>query len=372
MTVQQATAATWEDLEEFPPGPALACVLADAKFAELPDVELIAVMAAARRQTSWTQALELAAIAELSRRRHDEESGLASRGMWTSQIHEVVTQEVSVALTLTGTAAATLVCLAEQAAEDLPATRVALTTGRIDLQRAQVIADALRGLERTLATAVETAIIDEAPSLTLRHRIKRAIKAADPQAFVERRQAARNDRRLEIWDNTTGTSDLAVRNLTAEDAHAVYNRINAAAQALKADGDDRPIDQIRADLAHALLRGRVLPEAIRDLLTGGMDDRPAPSEEGHEPARAGDGDADPIAAMDRQITQALAGIADERLTRPLAQARKNGRLDGLALLTAQAAQAMADGLNDLKERWCHTTGDDPERHGHNGYRPPGR
>src|SRR3954447_23524881 len=92
-----------EDRAECPPGPALACALAGQRLSELSDAELTDVMAAARRQTSWTQALELAAVAELSRRRHDEESGLASRGMWTSQINEVVTEEVSLALTLTGT-----------------------------------------------------------------------------------------------------------------------------------------------------------------------------------------------------------------------------------------------------------------------------
>jgi hypothetical protein len=106
------------------------------------------------------------------------------------------------------------------------------------------------------------------------------------------------------------------------------NRINAAALALKADGDERPIDRIRADLAHALLRGLALPDAVRDLLMSGVDDRTVPGEESREPARTGGGAADLTAAMDRRITEALAEVADEQLTRLLAQARMTGRLDG--------------------------------------------
>jgi hypothetical protein len=47
-----------------------------------------------------------------------------------------------------------------------------------------------------------------------------------------------------------------------------------------------------------------------------------------------------------------------------------GRLDGLTLLTTQAAQAMADGLQKTKSTWCQTSGPNPDRHGHGGYRIP--
>ncbi|WP_246491880.1 HNH endonuclease signature motif containing protein [Actinomadura alba] len=332
-----------------------------------------------------------------------------------------------------------------------------MAAGRIDLPRAQVIADALRGVKRAVATKVEAALSGEAPELTtgkLRHRVKALIKAIDPKAFQERRRAARAERRLELFDNSTGTSDLALRNITTEDAHA-----------LKTDGDPRPIDHIRADITENLLRGTTLPDAIREVITGGTHNAGTPDEkdheaahvggetpahepehtgggstdregahaggdttehqpahhgEGHEPARTtgttnrepahhgedrvlghtgdrttdreaareGGVRADLVAAMDRQIARALAGLADEHLTTMLAQARLDGRLDGLALLTAQAAQAMAQGLKELRHTWCQSTGDntrepasrdtadsdatghDTEVHGHNGYRPP--
>ena len=56
----------------------------------------------------------------------------------------------------------------------------------------------------------------------LRRRIKRALIEADTEAFAERKKAARAERDLELWDTATGTSDLALRGLTAEDAHAIH------------------------------------------------------------------------------------------------------------------------------------------------------
>ncbi|MBC6465587.1 HNH endonuclease signature motif containing protein, partial [Actinomadura alba] len=378
----------WEGRAEFPPGPQLACALAGQRLSELSDVELTELMAAAHRQTSWAQALELSAVAELSRRRHHDDHGPAAAGHWTSEVHEIVTEEVSLAITVTGTAASALVVLAEQLAEQLPRTHAALEKGRIDLPRAKVIADALRGVDDALARSVEAAVIDEAAAMTtakLRHRVKRAIKAADPDAAEQRTKAAVKDRRLELFDNSSGTGDLALRDLPAEDAHAIYNRINAAAQALKADGDERPIDILRADLTHALLRGLPLPEAVRHLLidpAGDLDpdrSRPAdPRDDGtahhagtHSQREAAEqAPADSAAAIERWIDDALSQSIDWYLKWLLDRARTDGRLDGLDLLIAQAVQAMHDGLSEIREAWCRTTGPGPGEHGHKGYRPP--
>lgn len=85
------------------PGPGLAAALAAVDLAGLDDGELVDVVAAWRRQASWVQAGELAAIAELGRRR---EAG-------SSRAAEFASAEVGLAL-----------------------TRVALVEGRIDLVKA--------------------------------------------------------------------------------------------------------------------------------------------------------------------------------------------------------------------------------------------
>ncbi|MBC6459051.1 HNH endonuclease signature motif containing protein [Actinomadura sp. HBU206391] len=425
MVIDILSGSEWEGRAEFPPGPQLACALAGQRLNDLSDVELTELMAAAHRQTSWAQALELSAVAELSRRRHHDDHGPAAAGHCTSEIHEIVTEEVSLALTVTGTFASGLVVLAEQLAQQLRRTRAALEKGRIDLPRSKVIADALRGLDDALADSVEAAVIDEATAMTtakLRHRVRRAIKDGNPDAAEKRTRAAVKDRRLELFDNSSGTGDLALRDLPAEDAHAVYNRINAAAQALKADGDERPIDILRADLTQALLRGLPLPEAVRHMLielAGNLDpgrSRPTgPHDDGtrddgfadrtgtrsqRETGRRTPDDGGSMDAIERRIDEALSHSIDQRLKRLLRQARTAGRLDGLDLLIAQAVQVMHDGLAELKHTWCRTTGPRPgagpgpgarptpgagqgagagadpgaeprpEEHGHRGYRPP--
>ncbi|MEU5995963.1 DUF222 domain-containing protein, partial [Spirillospora sp. NPDC047418] len=213
----------WEDREWFPPGPQLAICLSGGKnrLVDLGDDELLQVAAAARRQTSWAQARELAAIAELARRRSvEEESGDPDYRILSAR--ESVTEEVAAALTVTGNSAATLVHLAEQLTGPLARTGDALEAGRLDLAKARVICDVTEHLPQDAARRLESAALDKAPEQTtgqLRRRINRIARRLAPDAVEERRRDAVRQRRLELWDTPSGTSDLALCDLAAEDAH---------------------------------------------------------------------------------------------------------------------------------------------------------
>ncbi|MES9541635.1 DUF222 domain-containing protein [Actinomadura sp. NPDC000600] len=239
------------------------------RLADLADDELLEVAKAARRHASWAQARELAAIAELHRRRTDAESDDQLDHRFLSA-HESVIEEVAVALTVTGNAAATLVHLADRLTGPLAATGAALEAGRIDLAKARVICDTTDGLPGQVADLVEAAALEKASDQTtgqLRRRIKRIAQRLAPESIEERKREAVRRRRMELWENPSGTADLALCDLAVEDAHAVYNKITAAALGLKAEGDPRPLSAIRADLALQLLHGTDLPEAIRAVLT---------------------------------------------------------------------------------------------------------
>ncbi|TDB97607.1 HNH endonuclease [Actinomadura sp. 7K534] len=276
----------------FPPGPQLAICLSGGKenLADLNDDELLQVAAAARRQTSWAQARELAAIAELTRRRDAaEEAGDPDYRVLSA--HESVTEEVAAALTVTGNAAATLVHLAERLTGPLTATGDALEAGRIDMAKARVICDTTENLSDEVTQRVEAAALEKASSQTtgqLRRRIRRIVQRLAPEAMEERRREAIRQRRLELWDTPSGTADLALCDLAAEDAHGIYNKITAAAHGLKVDGDTRPLHQIRADLATSLLNGAPLPEAIAAVLARAADPDPDPgrSASAHHPDSA--------------------------------------------------------------------------------------
>ncbi|MFF5263908.1 DUF222 domain-containing protein [Actinomadura viridis] len=275
----------WEGRAWFPPGPALGVCLAGGRerLGDLSDAELLEVAAAAHRQAAWAQSRELAAIAELSRRRaRADQDGEGDPRVLTAR--ESVTEEVASTLTVTGNAAATLVHLAERLAVDLPGTREALEAGRIDMPKARVICDLSEGLPEEVTRHVEDAVIGGAAGQTtgqLRRRIRRIVQRLAPEAIERRRSEAVARRRLEVWDTASGTADLALLDLAPEEAHGIYNKITAVAAGLKSDGDVRPLNLIRADLAKTLLHGAELPEAVRALLTSAhglsdQDEQPPP------------------------------------------------------------------------------------------------
>ncbi|MFG2090795.1 DUF222 domain-containing protein [Spirillospora sp. NPDC048824] len=254
---------------------------------DLTDDELLQVAAAARRQTSWAQARELAAIAELTRRHTaDEDAGDPDYRILSAR--ESVTEEVAAALTVTSNTAATLVHLAEQLTGPLAETGDALGAGQLDMAKARVICDVTDRLPEEAAGRVQRAALEKASGQTtgqLRRRIRRIAQRLAPEAIEERKREATRLRRLEVWDTSSGTTDLALCDLATEDAHAIYNKITAAAHGIKTDGDTRPLNAIRADLAAQLLHGVELPDAIRTVLTQTRDDTdPAPPEEDESPA----------------------------------------------------------------------------------------
>jgi hypothetical protein len=383
-TEEAGPGPTCEEWAGFAPGHELALRLADADPAGLSDAELVAMLGAARRQTSWTQSVELEAVAELSRRRHAAENRPIG-----SEIIKRLADEVSLALTVSAGTALGLVYLADSLTQRLPETRKALSAGRIDAARAAVICDGLFGTSDELAAQVERTVNGRAPAATavqLRHLVRKALKDADPAAAEQRTTTARKGRRVELWHNASGTSDLTGRDMDADEAGAIYNRLTAVAHAMKADGDERCVDELRADLYAALLRGTPLPEAALNLRTTlvpkGHEDGPDTGKP--EDRRPGEGSArrspersespDITAAVERQIARGLARMADRHLTGLLAQARRAGRTGSRVALITQAVQAMTDGLEDVRNQWCLTIGQSqgsrPERHGHHRYRPP--
>ncbi|HEX6471892.1 MAG TPA: DUF222 domain-containing protein, partial [Streptosporangiaceae bacterium] len=231
---------------ETPPGPGLALLLDEQECDRLDDFDVVEMACAARRLASWVASLELRAIAELAARRKVQGKKL---GAWDSEVGEWVTDEIAAALTLSCGTAAHLVVMAEQLAESLPLTFAALQTGRVDAAKARVIADGLRSAQPDVAADVERRVVPAAPDQTcaqLRYAVRKAIAEVDPEGCAERRRLAEEARCLELWESDEGTADLTGRHLPGAAASAAWNRVNAIAAALKADGDERTIDQLRA------------------------------------------------------------------------------------------------------------------------------
>ncbi|MEU8803863.1 DUF222 domain-containing protein, partial [Spirillospora sp. NPDC048819] len=293
----------------------------------------------ARRQTSWAQARELAAIAELTQRRTTQATTQADTeadddpGYRTLTAHEAVTEEVAAALTVTGNTAATLIHLAEQLTGPLAHTGAALETGRIDLPKARVICDTTQTLPEHLTQRVEALALHKAPTQTtgqLRRRIKRITQRLAPEAIQERKREALRQRRLELWDTAAGTTDLALCDLAPEHAHGIFNKITAAAHGLRTDGDTRSLHLIRADLAVHLLNGTPLPAATHTLRTQiTQPDTSTPAHNSTADGSTADGSmADDSTASGPadgdEVTHWPVAVLDQRATHPHGRASATG------------------------------------------------
>ena len=275
------------------PGPMLAEV-ADAAhvhgLAHAGDDELTGIIKAWRRITSWAAARELAAVAELARRRPGDVddvldpdvaaqlraagpaagAGRTSSGLPGSAespagpglpelVSPFVPDELAPALTMTVRAAEMHLSLAADLVTKLPVTAAALEAGRIDMARARIIADATRVLSREQAAAVEQRIFPRAGQQTsgqLRAALARAILAADPGAARTRREQAQREARVLRWREDAGTAALSGRDLPSADVLAADQRISARARELKSAGLAGTMDELRARAYLDFLLGR--------------------------------------------------------------------------------------------------------------------
>jgi hypothetical protein len=241
----------------IPPGLALAGLAGrawEAGLDRLTEAELVGIMLAWRRLASWAAAGELAAVAELSSRRYAQVAAGADE-----QLARYLPQELAVPLTLTARRADDLLHLATELAR-LPATRAALKTGLIDRDKARVIGEEVSCLSDPHAEAVEEDVIGRAPGQTtsqLRAAVRRAVLAVDPDGLRRRQEAAREDARVEVWDEPSRpTAALAGRDLPPAEVLAADRHLSSLARELKNAGAEGTMDQLRAKVYTTLLRGQ--------------------------------------------------------------------------------------------------------------------
>jgi hypothetical protein len=272
-------------LDHMLPGPDLAWHIGQARqigLSALSDDELIGVLGAARRLSSWQAELELAVVAELDTRR----AGADGRE------GEHVAEEIAAALTLTGRSAGSLLELSRRLGR-LPQTQALLAAGVIDRARAAVIADQLAILPDDAAAAVESRIAPRAGTMTtgqLAAACQRAVLAHDPQAAARRKEKAEKGARVECWAEPSGTGAIAGRDLNLAGVIAADKHLDAAARWLQRHGAPGTMDQLRAQVFLARLTGQPLdsllpapdPEGAAD-----PDSPPGPPGRGPNPVESG-------------------------------------------------------------------------------------
>ncbi|RJQ80284.1 HNH endonuclease [Pseudonocardiaceae bacterium YIM PH 21723] len=151
----------------------------------------------------------------------------------------------------------------------LPRVLGLLRSGRVDVRKARTVVDAVVHLSDEQARDVEDRIIDRLPDLTLQslqRALARAKIKADPEGAERRRQEGRKTRRVAVTHDDDGMGQFW---LSAEGHRlvAVYAHLDQRARALKAaGGEERTMDQLRADIAVDLLLGKETGCAVQTMV----------------------------------------------------------------------------------------------------------
>ncbi|WP_306232789.1 HNH endonuclease signature motif containing protein [Agrococcus beijingensis] len=152
---------------------------------------------------------------------------------------------------------------------ELPAAHESAKAGRITVGHLRVIEAETRAVrldqrvtpeDRAAVEAELVAIAETTTPGRLRRRAKRIVDAALTEPLQQRHDAARDRRRVELFDAGDGMCDVVAR-VPAVLAVGLYDRLTQAARAKPKD-DPRTFDQFRADALCELLLGGSVPEDL--------------------------------------------------------------------------------------------------------------
>ncbi|WP_245753615.1 DUF222 domain-containing protein [Geodermatophilus ruber] len=286
----------------------------------------------------------------------------ARKGSWAADgelpgVAESFTHELSMVLTCGRGTASHAARRAWTYRENLPATWAALAAGTLDEARARALAEVLVHARPEVARGIEAQLLPRAGDLsigTLRKLALQLLLERDAAAVGQRRRSAQRQADVRTYPSPLdGMSTLAAELPTP--AAACYEVVDRLAQMLKADGDPRPIGQLRAQALADLLRR--LWDDSRPAVTARLTIVATLAGLARRSSQAGEVNGPPITAAHlRELLDDLQALAPGGLQSPPGGAAVLALTDtGGALL----ATATLDQLARLARRGCptHPAGD---------------
>lgn len=236
------------------------------ELAGLDDDEIISVVRFWERVAGLAASAQLAAIAELARRRPRSllDAGPAGHSdagdPLVPEISEFAVDEVAAALRLSRSAAGARLHVAVELTR-LPAAAAALAAGTLDLPKVRALVDTVAVLDHGSALAVTGRVLPRAATQTvgqLRASLSRAALAVDPGSARRRHAAAVASRQVVLRPARDGMAELCAL-LPADAAVAVHQRVDELARRQEPGG--REMDARRADALVAAVLGGSAPAA---------------------------------------------------------------------------------------------------------------
>lgn len=239
------------DLDSMEPGSALAAVLDDIDINQCSGHDRIRVLRAHERMRAHYAARSyraMSAVVEVYRADPDE----------ADFAEQAASAEVAAALRLTRRAADIEVGIAMELQQRLPRVWAALCDGLIDVRRARILVDDTAHLSAAYAQEVVSSVLDDACLLTtgqLRAKLSKLCIQVAPDDAKQRYERAVEFRRVVDEPNSDGTADLYATSLPVHRVQAAKQHLNRLARKRKNEGDERSLDQLRADILLDLLDG---------------------------------------------------------------------------------------------------------------------
>ena len=239
-----------------------------AALAEMTREQKAAALARAQADRAMEAAWEAAIICSLAADTPDTldpppgSPGARSRG-WAADaelpgVSEFFVPELAVTLNCGRIAATQRARRAWTWQHCLPATFAALAAGQIDEPRAAALAEAVAHVSPALARQVEARLLPQATGLSigrLRSRAVALLVELDAAGTDQRRRRAERAADVRVYPAAAEGMATVAAELPTATAAACREMVDRLAGMLKADGDTRPIGQVRAGvLADLILR----------------------------------------------------------------------------------------------------------------------
>jgi len=303
----------------------------------------------------------------------------AAAGVAAARRGRGVAQQVALARRESPHRGRVLLGFARDLATDLPHTRTALASGRLNEHRAMIIARETGCLDSHQRSQVDTDTC-AAPDLTnnpehedpldgvgtarLAGQVRARVAATDPAAVVRRQRRAESERRVSVRPAPDGMAYLSGM-LSLTQAVACYAALDRDAKAIVAAGDPthpgkaRTKNQVMADLLVERVTGQASADAVPVTVSLVMSDATLLGG-GHEPAIIpGHG---PVPAQVARETVARATEELQAWVRRL-YTDPAGRLIALSTTQRLATEGLADYLKVRDQGLCRTPWcDAPARH----------
>jgi hypothetical protein len=245
-----------DNLDDIPPGPQLAAVLASLEWEHISGYDLIRVLRAQHRQIAHYQAAQCWTTERIVAVYQDE---YQDQYTTPTELQDGAAAEIGAALHMTRRAAETETSLAVTLCRHYPRVFQAVLLGSIDLYRAKIIIQHTMLLPDTTTQQVVEQVLDEAAALTpsqLHRRLEKLCIDVDPDTAKKRYDQSIQERRLIVEPSGSGTANILGMDLPPHDAAVIGKWIHREALKLKRLGDDRSMDQLRADIYLDLLKRR--------------------------------------------------------------------------------------------------------------------